>query len=127
MPTAPTVGRGPLGKPRSWLGVIGLTIITLGIYGLVWQYKTFKEMKDHTGNGIGGGIGLLLAIVFGIVNVFLMPAEVKNMYESEGKPSPVKGTTGLWILLPLVGGFIWLYKTQTALTDYWVSHGATKG
>lgn len=106
--------------------MIGLSIITLGIYGLVWQYKTFKEMKDHTGSGVGGGIGLLLAIVLGIVNVFLMPSEVKNMYEGDGRQSPVKGTTGFWVLLPLAGMFIWLYKTQTALTDYWVSQGARK-
>lgn len=106
--------------------MIGLSIITLGIYALVWQYKTFKEMKDHTGNGIGGGVGLLLAIVLSIVNVFLMPSEVRAMYEQDGSTSPVKGTTGLWILLPLVGGFIWLYKVQTALTDYWVAHGATR-
>ena len=45
---------GTLGTPRSSLSVILLSIVTLGIYGLYWQYKTFQEMHDHTGEGIGG-------------------------------------------------------------------------
>jgi hypothetical protein len=33
-------------KVRNPLGVIGLTLITLGIYQLVWYYKVNKELKD---------------------------------------------------------------------------------
>jgi hypothetical protein len=126
-PAAPSAGgTGPLGKPRSSLSVILLSIITLGIYGLVWQYKTFQEMKDHTGQGIGGGIGLILAIFIGIVNPFLMSAEAGNMYAAAGEEKPVTGVTGCWILLPLIGGIIWLVKTQGALTRYWEARGATR-
>jgi Domain of unknown function (DUF4234) len=117
---------GPLGKPRSPLSVILLSIVTLGIYGLYWQYKTFQEMKDHTGNGIGGVVGLILAIFLGFVNPFIMSAEVGNMFEAEGQERPVSAITGLWILLPLVGGIIWLVKTQNALNRYWEAHGAVR-
>jgi uncharacterized protein YqhQ len=116
---------GPLGKPRSSLSVILLSLVTLGIYGLYWQYKTFQEMKDHTGVGIGGVVGLILAIFLGFVNPFIMSSEVGRMYEAEGQEKPVSGITGLWILLPLVGGIVWLVKTQGALNRYWESHGAT--
>lgn len=122
---ATAAATGPIGEKRSSLAIILLSIITLGIYSLYWQYKTFKEMKDYSRTGIGGGVALLLAIVFSIVNIFLMPSEVGNLYAQEGRPKPVSGVTGFWILLPIVGGIVWLVKTQGALNRFWESHGAT--
>jgi hypothetical protein len=66
----------PVGKVRSVLVIIGLSIITLGIYALAWQYLTFREMKDYS----GVGLGLVFAILLGIVNWFLLPSEVSNLY-----------------------------------------------
>jgi hypothetical protein len=124
---APTPSGGrPLGKPRGWVVVVLLSIVTLGIYGLVWQYKTFQEMQDYSGEGIGGVVGLILAIFLGVVNWFLMPAEVGNLYAAEGQEKPVSGITGLWNLLPIVGTFIWLAKTQNALSAFWEGHGAVR-
>ena len=37
-------GSGESGRVRNPLGVIGLTLITLGIYGVVWYYKVNKEL-----------------------------------------------------------------------------------
>lgn len=37
-------GSGETGRVRNPLGVIGLTLITLGIYGIVWYYKVNKEL-----------------------------------------------------------------------------------
>jgi Domain of unknown function (DUF4234) len=119
-------GARPLGKPRGWVVVLLLTLVTLGIYGLVWQYKTFQEMKDYSGEGIGGVVGLILAIFVGFVNWFIMPAEVGNLYAAEGQEKPVSGIYGLWNLLPLVGTLIWLAKTQNALSRFWESHGAVR-
>jgi len=125
--TAPaTTGARPLGKPRGWVVVILLSIVTLGIYGLVYQYKTFQEMKDYSGEGIGGVVGLILAIFIGFVNPFIMSAEVGNLYAAERQEKPVSGITGLWILLPIVGTFIWLAKTQNALSAFWEAHGAVR-
>ncbi len=116
---------GVVGKTRSSLAVILLTIVTLGIYGLYWQYASFKELKEYSGEGIGGGLGLVLAIFVSIVNIFLLPMEVGHLYGSEGRPEPVSALTGLWILLPLVGWFIWLVKVQGRLNDFWSAHAAT--
>ncbi len=116
---------GTTGKIRNPWVVIGLSIITLGIYALYWQYAMFKEMKDYSGKGIGGGLGLLFAILLGIINVFMMPAEVGDLYAGEGQQPPVTGLTGFWILLPFIGGFIWIIKTQNRLNDFWEAHGAT--
>ncbi len=114
----------PLGKPRNWIVVILLMIITLGIYGLFYYYKTYKEMKDYSGNGVGGVIGLILALFIGIVTPFLMGSEVGNLYASEGEAKPVTGLTGFWVLIPILGIFIWLYKVQGALTRFWEARGA---
>jgi hypothetical protein len=112
---------GPLGMPRGILFVIVLSIVTLGIYHLYWYYKSFEEMKRHTGSGIGGILGLLIAIIFNPINWFVMPSEIGSMYRGDARPAPMTGWTGLWILLPLVGWFVWTIKTQGALNRYWES------
>jgi hypothetical protein len=117
--------QGPVGKPRGILFVIVLSIVTLGIYHLYWYYKNFEEMKRHTGNGIGGILGLLIAIIFNPINWFVMPSEIGTMYRSDGRPAPMTGWTGLWILLPLVGWFVWTIKTQGALNSYWGSKASS--
>ena len=84
--------------------MILLSIITLGIYSLYWQYASFKEMKMYSGQGIGGVLGLVLAILIGIVNVFVLPAEVGGLYTRAGKQAPISGLTGFWVLIPIIGG-----------------------
>jgi hypothetical protein len=37
---------------------------------------------------------------------------------------PVTGITGLWLLLPLVGAFVWFIKVQGALNRFWIAKGA---
>lgn len=124
-PGAPVPAPGPVGKPRSWLAVAGLTIVTLGIYGLAWTYLVHEENKSHTGEGVGGGLGLVIGIITGgLATLFMLPNEVEKLYARTGRESPVSAITGVWILLPLAGGFIWLAKVQNALNDYWRSQGA---
>jgi len=103
-----------------------LTIITCGIYGLFWQYYVFDENKKASGEGVGGVVGLILAIFIGIVNIFLLPAEVGNIYEKAGQEKPVRGVTGFWALIPIVGWFIWLYKVQNAINTRWEQMGAVR-
>ena len=125
-PTPPTLparatSGGELGRPRGVAFVILITIVTLGIYHLYWTYKTFEEMKSHTGEGIGGVLGLVIAIVFNPVIWFVAPSEVGKMYRRDGRSAPMTGWTGLWILLPLIGFIIWTAKVQGALNRYWTS------
>jgi len=104
--------------------VILLTIITLGIYGLYWTYVTYEELKRHNGKGLGGLVGLIIGIFIGIVNLFVLPSEIKAMYTDDGRASPVEPIIGLWFLLPLVGIIIWFVKVQGALNDYWMTKEA---
>jgi hypothetical protein len=117
----------PVGTQRSVLTVILLSIVTFGIYAIYWQYKSFQEMKDFSGTGIGGLAGVLLAIFLGIVNVFLLPSEVGNLYGAGGEPKPVSGLTGFWVLIPIIGSFIWIAKVQGALNRFWAFQGPASG
>jgi hypothetical protein len=125
MMTSPQMERGPVGNTRS----IGLSILwailTIGIYTYVWTYKTHEEIKRYSGNGVGGVIGFVIYFVLSPVTFFLVPSEVRCMYEDlDGQASPVRGLTGLWILLPLIGNIVWFVKVQGALNRYWQSKGA---
>jgi Domain of unknown function (DUF4234) len=117
-PVAPQ-GWGPAGQARNPWAVFGLSLITCGIYFLYWTYVTFQEMKDHSHEGLGGPLGLVIGIFVGFVNVFLIPYEVGNMYAKSGEAKPVTGLTGFWTLIPLVGLIIWLIKVQGALNVRW--------
>jgi hypothetical protein len=118
----------PVGKVRDTGTCFLLMIVTLGIYGWVWYFKTHDEMRRHTGTGLGGGIALLLGIFVGIVMPFLTSNEVGHLYERRGQKPPVSALTGLWALLLgwffLVGVIVWFVKTNGALNAYWRSVGA---
>ena len=123
---APT-GPGPVGRVRGTGISILLTIVTFGIYSWFWWYKTHEEMKRHTGEGLGGGIALVLAIFVGIVMPFLTSDEVGKLYERRGQAKPVTAATGLWYfpgVFILVGPIVWFVKTNGALNAYWGSMGA---
>ncbi|MCW2670322.1 MAG: hypothetical protein JWO27_2219 [Frankiales bacterium] len=114
---------GPVGKQRSTGIAILLAIVTLGIYALVWTYSTAKEMKDHSGTGLGGGIALLIYILVSPATFFIHPSEVAGLYRRAGQPEPVSAITGLWILLPLAGPIVWFVKVNGALNTYWANVG----
>jgi len=113
----------PIGHQRGPGFVIVMYIVTLGIYGFYWIYKSYEEIRAHRKQGVGGIAGILLAFI--LVTTFLLPAYVGRMYNEDGNPNnPVSGLTGFWVLVPYVGSFIWLYKIQTALNEFWASKGA---
>lgn len=117
--------RGPVGNTRSIGLCILWAILTLGIYTFIWVYRTQEETKRYSGNGIGGVLGLVIYLVISPVTWFVVPSEVRYLYEDiDGGSSPVRGTTGLWVLLPILGAFIWFFKVQGALNRYWESKGA---
>jgi hypothetical protein len=120
-----TTDRGPLGETRQIALCFLWFILTIGIYGFYWVYKTHEEIKRYSGNGIGGVLGLVIYFVIAPVTFFVVPSEVRYMYEDlDGNTSPVRGIYGLWILLPIVGPIIWFVQVQGALNRYWESKGA---
>ena len=115
---------GPLGKPRGIGFAILISIVTLGIYTFYWVFKTQEEVKEHSGIGIGGVLGFVVYLLVSPVTWFLIPSEVGKMFKADGREAPFSGWTGLWILLPIVGAFVWFFKVQGALNRYWESKAA---
>ena len=124
VPSAPSPAgvKGPIGEARNPTLVIVLTIITCGIYGLYWLYKSFEELKQHNGEGLGGVVGMLLGLVW--VSYFILPIEIQKTYQDDGRQTQVSAIYGLWLLLPIIGTIIYILRVQGALNDYWVSKGA---
>jgi hypothetical protein len=115
---------GPLGQPRGIGFGILMFVITLGLYGWYWIYKTMEEMKQHTGDGLGGVLSLVIWILLGAVMAFVTPSEVGRMYQKDGRPAPVSGWTGLWLFpfgVFIIPAIVWFVKTQGALNRYWES------
>jgi hypothetical protein len=122
---ATTPAAKAVGQPRGvwFVAIIGL--LTFGLYFLYWAYKTGEELKQYSGEGLGGVLWLVIWLVAGIVMVFVAPSEVGKLYSREGQEPPVTGKTGFWMLLPLIGYFVWVVKVQGALNRFWTSKGAT--
>ena len=115
---------GPLGQQRGIGFAILISIITLGIYTFYWVFKTQEEVKEHSGIGVGGVLGFVIYVLLSPVTWFLIPSDVGKMFKADGREAPFSGWTGLWILLPLIGAFVWFIKVQGALNRYWDSKAA---
>jgi uncharacterized protein DUF4234 len=119
-----------IAKIRNPLGVIGLSLITLGIYGFVWYYKINKEM-----NALGGtyndeylenspGVALL-AVTLGIV--LIVPPFVsfwRTNKRIERSQERVLGSNNFspllsFILTLIALGFISHYLMQRNLNQVW--------
>ncbi len=132
MPGAPGYAQyarpqGPIGQIRPTGLIILLFFVTLGIWGFVYYFQVHEEMKRHSGEGLGGVLALVIALLFGLVSPFLLSNEVGLLYERRGQEKPVSALTGLWFfpgIFILVGPFIWFVQTNNALNDYWQSVGA---
>jgi hypothetical protein len=125
---SPLAGPAPVGRIRGTGVSIALTVITLGIYSIVWFYKVHSEMKAHTGGaGLGGGLAAVLALFLGIVMPFVTSSEVGDLYRRAGMAAPVSGATGLWYFpgtFIVIGPLVWFIKTNAAVNSYWRSLGA---
>ena len=127
---SPTTRTGEIGQRRGVVFVIVLTIVTLGFYSWYWAFKTHEEMKLHTGDGLGGVLGLVVWIVAGFVSAFVIPSEIGRMYANDGREPPVTGWTGLWLVpfgLLIIPAFVWFAKVQGSLNRYWDAKAGQAG
>lgn len=115
---------GPFGQPRGIAFGLVMFVVTFGFYGWYWAFQTQEEMRQHTGEGLGGVLGLVIWILIAAVSAFVIPSEVGNMYRKAGLEPPVSGWTGLWLfpgILLLIPAIVWFVKVQGALNTYWAS------
>jgi hypothetical protein len=113
-----------VGKGRSIGLTILLSIVTFGIWTLLWTFWNGEELRRYRVDGLGGGIFLLFGFVINPVVMFMMADEVAKLYEEDGQEPPITAVWGLWFLLPLIGHIIWYVRIQQSLNGFWISKGA---
>jgi len=114
---------------RNPLGVLGLSFITLGIYGLYWYYKVNQEIQRYTGDQTISPSRSLIAVIPGfllIVPPFIAYYNTSNhivqMQEQRGIASQI--SPALVVILALV---IWIGMAayvQEHLNRIWDSASA---
>ena len=116
---------GVIGRPRSAGLTILVTILTLGIWAIVWSYMNGEELRNYRGDGVGGLGFLLITLFIAPVTMFVMANEVERLYVEANEHPPITTLWGLWFLLPLIGNLIWYVTIQRAINDFWQARGGT--
>ena len=110
---------------NTWENIL-LVIVTCGVWSWIWSYRTHGDLKRYKGDGLGEWPAFIICIFLSPVIMFTVPYEVEQMYQRDGRQSPVSTLWGLWFLLPVIGNFIWYFRVQDALNDFWASKGAVR-
>ena len=111
-------------KIRHALAPLGLGIVTLGIYPLVWYFKINNELRGQ-GENVSPGIALL-AITLGaililppFVSVYNTSDRIRRVEERHRVASPISPVLALILLfIPLVNLFQTAYL-QSGLNQAW--------
>ena len=84
-----------VGGPYNSVGlVILLTIVTCGIWGAFWTYRTSEDLKKYNGDGLGGVLGLVIYLLLSVVLMFTIPSEIEKMYQRDGAREPGQPARG---------------------------------
>jgi Domain of unknown function (DUF4234) len=115
------------GKIRHPLGIIGLSLITFGIYGAVWYYMVNKELAEigraNNTDELGDSPGMsVLAITLGafiivppFVSIWNFTKRLDAAERLTGAPQKLEPVIlfVLWIFL----GFVAMYLTQSSMNN----------
>ena len=126
----PIRGATSTAKIRDVVGVVVLTIITVGIYGLVWYYKINREMADYgKANGRTDELGdspvtSLLAVTLGalvivpaLVSLYRTFGRIQALQRITGGGNPINGWIGFLLFIvfsPVLNGYM-----QSGLNPAW--------
>ena len=117
-------------KLRNPLGVVGLSLITLGIYYIFWWYYINREMRDF-GRARGVDLGQkpansvwaitlgALIIVPAIITLWTTPDRLQRTQETAGVDRPASGPV-IFILLLLIGP-VGIWYAQHELNKAWTA------
>ena len=123
-------GTGSTAKLRNPLGVVGLSIITIGIYFFCWWYFINREMRDlgrarnvdlgqNPGNSVLAVTLGALIIVPAIVSEWRTSDRIQRTQEVAGVDRGANGPI-IFILLLLIGP-VGLWYAQSELNKAWVA------
>jgi hypothetical protein len=128
------VGGGARAKLRNPLGVVGLALITIGIYYFFWWYYINREMRDF-GRARGVDLGQnpgnsVLAVTLGaliiipaIVSMWTTSDRIQRTQETAGVQRGANGPV-IFILLLLIGP-VGLWYAQSELNKAWTAQAGS--
>lgn len=92
-----------IGTKRSPEKIIGLWVMSFGLYGIYWLASTFSELQKNRKKGISGASYAALAILFpplALSACWLLPAYVGKLYSENGKLEHISSCWGAILFLP---------------------------
>ena len=121
-------GTGATAKIRNPLGVVALSIVTIGIYYVFWWYFINREMRDlgrarnrDLGQSPGQSVLAItlgaLIIVPALVTLWRTSARIESSQEAVGLGNRVSGPI-IFILLLLIGP-VGIWYAQSELNKAW--------
>jgi drug/metabolite transporter (DMT)-like permease len=112
-----------LGKDRSPAAILGLSIITFGIYFLVWHYKINAEIHRHDPDiKVSPGLSVV-AMLFPIANLvaaYGTAARIRQMQLDDGLSQTISPIVALLLIMLLGIGYP-LY-VASAMREHWHMH-----
>ncbi|MGC2206894.1 MAG: DUF4234 domain-containing protein [Candidatus Dormiibacterota bacterium] len=121
--TAPAGEVDSLGKDRSPAAVLGLAIITLGIYYVVWYYKINAEIRRHDPDiKVSPGLAVL-AMFIPIANWiggYSTAARIRQMQLDDGANQTISPVVALLLFIFLGIGYPLYIASQ--LREHWHGH-----
>ena len=112
-----------LGKDRSPAAVLGLSIITLGIYFLIWYYKINNEIRHHDPSiEVKPGLAVIAMMlpVLSLVSAYSTAARIRQMQLDEGASQTISPVVALLLQIFLGIGFPLYVASQ--LREHWHAH-----
>ncbi|MDL4821134.1 DUF4234 domain-containing protein [Actinomadura opuntiae] len=112
-------GTGQNMKRRNPVGAwLGLPIITLGIYGLVWTFKVHDELYKYDQRTGDAATNALLSMIFGFITLGIWPlvmwcklgGRIAQAQRAAGLPASCSG--GMGFLLGILGFGVLYYQIQ---------------
>ncbi|GAA1549867.1 hypothetical protein GCM10009678_35860 [Actinomadura kijaniata] len=113
------VGAGYQMKRRNPLGAwLGLPMITLGIYGLVWFYKVHEELHGYDRRIGNSAVNALLSLLFGFITLGIWPlvmwvklaGRISQAQRAAGLPGSCNAALGF--LLGIFGFGVLYYQIE---------------
>ena len=114
-----------LGQRREILAVFFLTIITFGIYWLVWYYKVNAETRRHSQNvDVAPGLAVICLFIplVNLVSLYNTADRVRTLQRECDDPGRISPLAALLASIFIPFG-IYTYMVQSALNRHWELHG----
>ncbi len=112
-----------LGKDRSPASVLGLSIITLGIYYLVWYHHINAEIRRHDPDikvTPGWAVVASLVPLANIISGYSTAARIRQMQLDDGQTNTISPVVALLLMLFLGIGYPLYVASQ--IREHWHGH-----